>query len=147
MVTTHAQLRLVLVPFWVLLFAASLSAVDQHRLRKVLQHCSDSPNVMKRNGKVIWFSSKQMNNMATNRVTPTFPLMCHCQGTVIVAVIVDSQGKVRCVHNVSGHPFLEGPALSAVTQWTFKPLIKRGDKIWFAGLLAFTFHSSGTVTY
>src|SRR5262252_879963 len=134
MVISHAQLRLVLASSCVLLFAASLLA-GQQPWPKVTEVCGDSSNdLLKRNGKVIWFSPKQMNAMATNRVTPPFPPMCRCQGPVIVAIIVNSDGNVVCAHVVSGHPLMSAASTNAATKWTFKPLVKHGDKVSFAGL-------------
>ena len=85
--------------------------------------------------------------MAIDRSTPPFPPMCRCQGTVIVAVIVNQDGVVTCSHVISGHQLLSAASIQAANKWTFKPLVKRGVKRSFVGLLAFTFHSSGEVTY
>jgi hypothetical protein len=38
-------------------------------------------------------------------------------------------------------------SIQAANKWTFQPLVKRGAKVSFVGLLVFTFHSHGTVTY
>lgn len=85
--------------------------------------------------------------MSINRSTPPFPPMCRCQGTVIVAVIVNRHGDVTCGHVINGHPLLMAASIQAANKWTFKPFVKRGAKVSFVGLLAFTFHSSGEVTY
>ena len=88
-----------------------------------------------------------MNAMAINRVAPPFPRMCRCQGTVFVYVVVNSEGDVVCAQVVSGHPLFRAASINAAKQWSFKPLVRRGERVPFAGLLAFTFDSSGTVTY
>lgn len=51
------------------------------------------------------------------------------QGTVLLDVLVDSQGKVDDVkvHGSSGYQILDKAALKAVKDWTFEPA-QRGDK-------------------
>lgn len=84
---------------------------------------------------------------AINRVAPKFPPSCRCQGTIIVAVLVNPEGKVEKAQTVSGHPLLQATSAKAAKEWLFKPLV-RGDKpIAFVGLLVFTFKSYGEVSF
>jgi TonB family protein len=48
------------------------------------------------------------------------------QGSVIVQVIVDEEGNVRCARVVYGQPMLRRPALDAAKKWKFKPLVIEG---------------------
>ena len=109
--------------------------------------CWDTANLFrKRNGKVAWFSAKEMKAMAINRVLPKYPKACSCSGTVIIAVKVNAEGKVACARKINGHPIFEAALMEAAKQWSFKPLKKDGKPVAFAGLLAFTFKSSGEVS-
>ena len=147
MLASHIHIRFVLASFCVLLFAGSTLMGQQSR-PKVFDDCHDRASLLrKRDGKVVWFTPKEMNAKSISRSTPPFPPMCRCQGTVIVAVIVNTHGDVTCSHVISGHPLLMAASIQAANKWTFKPLIKRGAKVSFVGLLAFSFHSSGEVTY
>jgi TonB-like protein len=147
MVASHAHNKFILASLCVLLFSAS-TFPSQESWPKVFDDCRDRATLMrKRNGKIRWFLPKEMGAMAINRSTPPFPPMCRCQGTVIVAVIVNRDGAVECSHVISGHPLLSAASIQAANKWTFRPLMKRGSKFSFVGLLAFTFHSSGEVTY
>ena len=147
MVAAPAHIKFLLASFCVLLFSVS-TLVGQQSLPKAFDDCLDRATLLrKRNGKVVWFLPRKMNAMAINLATPPFPPMCRCQGTVIVAVIVNPEGAVTCSHVISGHPILMVASIQAANKWTFKPLVKRGVKRSFVGLLAFTFHSSGEVTY
>lgn len=87
-----------------------------------------------------------MKSMSLDRTTPAFPKSCRCQGQIFIAVVVNTEGKVVCTRVISGHPLLASP-IEAVSKWTFKPMTKRGENVSFVGLLAFTFHSDGAVTY
>ena len=108
--------------------------------------CWDTANLLlKRNGKVAWFSAKEMKAMATNRVVPKYPKACSCSGTLIIAVQVNAEGKVECALKISGHPLLGAASMEAAKQWSFKPVKKDGKPVAFVGLLAFTFKSSGEV--
>jgi outer membrane biosynthesis protein TonB len=124
------------------------TSLGQQAWPKGVDACGDTSKLLRKsNGKVVWFSPKQMNAMAINRAAPPFPPMCRCQGAVVVAVVVNLDGNVACSHVISGHPLLTAASIQAANKWTFKPLAKRGAKVSFVGLLMFTFHSDGTVTY
>jgi len=147
MVACRAHLRFVVASLSLLLVTADVSRAQQP-LPKFFERCNDSSRLFRKsNGRVVWFSPKQMNAISIDRVTPPFPGACRCQGQVFVAVIVNREGKVACAHVISGHPLLASPSIQAATKWTFKPMTKRGRNVSFVGLLAFTFNSNGAVTY
>jgi len=147
MIASHARMRFTFASLTLVLLAGSIS-LGQQPWPNGVDSCGDTSNVLRKpNGKALWFSPKQMKAMAINRATPPFPPTCRCQGTVVVAVVVDSDGNVACSRVISGHPLLTPASIQAANQWTFKPLVKRGAKVSFVGLLAFTFHGYGAVTF
>ena len=60
------------------------------------------------------------------------------KGTVLVDVIVDSEGHVFCTKTLVGHPILAKPIQEALRHWTFAPVEVNGKRIGYAGLLQFT---------
>jgi outer membrane biosynthesis protein TonB len=144
---SHTHLRFAVASLSLVLLAAS-TGLGQQPWPKDVEGCGDTSKLLRKpNGKVAWFSPKQMKSMSINRATPVFPKSCRCQGQVFIAVVVDTEGKVVCTHVISGHPLLASPSMEAASKWTFKPMTKRGVNVSFVGLLAITFHSAGAVTY
>jgi hypothetical protein len=67
--------------------------------------------------------------------------MLHINGTVALAISVDSQGNVACVRRVSGHRLIIGVAIDSVRQWKFEPYTSRGVKKAFCGQVALRFQA------
>ena len=65
-----------------------------------------------------------------HRVEPVYPpvaVQAHVTGTVILEAIVDADGRVAEVKVLrSGHRLLDGPAIAAVRQWRYLPLVLNG---------------------
>lgn len=57
------------------------------------------------------------------------------EGTIIVDVIIDAEGKVECLRAMNAHPILQLAAIKAAKQWTFKPIIVNGKAVRYAGHL------------
>jgi outer membrane biosynthesis protein TonB len=53
----------------------------------------------------------------------------HLSGTVVMAVRVDSEGKVLKVTATSGPEPLRDPATEAVRRWTYKPYLLNGKAV------------------
>jgi TonB family protein len=66
---------------------------------------------------------------------PRLPGDLDAQGSVMLQVIVDEEGNVRCVRIVRGHPMLRSAALDAAKKWKFKPLVVEGKAKPYIGLL------------
>jgi protein TonB len=64
------------------------------------------------------------------RVDPVYPSLAQearVQGVVILEARVDVRGRVADVRVLRGHPLLDEPALSAVRQWRYRPLLLNGE--------------------
>ena len=68
--------------------------------------------------------------------------MLHIGGTVVLAISVDAQGNVTCVHMVSGDPLIIGVAIDSVRQWKFEPYTSQGVKKPFCGQVALRFQAN-----
>ncbi len=87
-------------------------------------------------------STKEFVGRAVRRVLPKWPGGCggcRIQGVVILKVLVSEGGEVQCLAVVSGHPFLVMSALDAAKQWRFRPLVRQGRTVPFAGRLGFRY--------
>jgi TonB family protein len=47
---------------------------------------------------------------------------------VMLQVIVDGEGDIRCTRVIRGHPMLRRAALDAAEKWKFKPLVVEGKQ-------------------
>ena len=66
------------------------------------------------------------------KVTPDYPVAAresHIQGTVLVQVEIDTNGDVKDLKLVSGHPMLAPAALEAVKKWKYKPYLLNGQAV------------------
>jgi TonB family protein len=59
-------------------------------------------------------------------VYPPVARAAHMQGTVTLHAIISKEGKMERVEVISGPSLLQGAALEAVKQWTYKPYLLNG---------------------
>src|SRR5262245_27511219 len=67
-----------------------------------------------------------------NQVRPVYPSQAkaaHIVGNVIMSIGVDKNGYVEDVTVVQGHPSLIQPAIDAVRQWRYVPVVLRGETV------------------
>ena len=82
---------------------------------------------------------------AITRVAPNYPEAARkagTQGTVILNVLVDRDGKVADTRIASSVPGLDDAAAAAVRQWRFKPAMERGSPVavWVIVPVKFSLH-------
>jgi protein TonB len=51
------------------------------------------------------------------------------EGTVVVEILIDSQGRVVRARVIQSVPLLDAAALQTVYQWTFQPAVKHGRPV------------------
>jgi protein TonB len=74
---------------------------------------------------------------------PTYPpaaAAANIQGTVVVLVMVGTDGKVKQAKVESGHPMLTNAALTAVRTWTFRPALLNGNPVEAPARVELNFH-------
>ena len=67
-----------------------------------------------------------------NQVQPVYPQEAKdqkIQGTVMLHVIVSTDGSVHQIQVVSGHPMLVQAAIDAVRQWRYQPVLLNGQPV------------------
>ena len=61
------------------------------------------------------------------------------QGTVVVLILVDEEGKVMAAQAESGHPLLQAAAVKSVRGWTFSPMRLDGRPVKVMGTVTVNF--------
>jgi len=67
-----------------------------------------------------------------HRVEPSYPPLARAarvQGEVILTAIIDTNGAIKNLQLVSGHPMLVPAAIAAVQQWRYKPYLLNGQPV------------------
>jgi protein TonB len=64
------------------------------------------------------------------RVEPVYPelaIASRASAVLIIEAQVDTKGLVRTAKVLRGHPLFDAPALEAVKQWRYQPLLLNGQ--------------------
>jgi TonB family protein len=73
----------------------------------------------------------QAANIIT-RVSPEYPSLArqaNIEGTVLFSALIGTDGLVRDLHTISGHPLLVPTAIDAVKKWVYRPTILNGSAV------------------
>jgi TonB family protein len=82
----------------------------------------------------------------SHRADPVYPPIAKAarvQGAVVIAVVIDSSGKVESERVLSGPPMLQQAALDAVMQWLFTPFQENGAATTVGTTLTISFSLPG----
>ncbi|HTW31615.1 MAG TPA: energy transducer TonB [Candidatus Sulfotelmatobacter sp.] len=77
-------------------------------------------------------TSSMLQGSLIRQVQPSYPPMArtaHVQGSVVLAALISSDGTIRNLRLISGHPMLAPAAIDAVSQWRYRPYILNGEAI------------------
>jgi TonB family protein len=83
-----------------------------------------------------------LNGKAISKPQPLFPPIAaaaRAQGTVVVQVTVDEEGRVISARAVSGHPLLQQAAVQAAHQARFSPTRLEGKPVKVNGVITYNF--------
>jgi protein TonB len=86
--------------------------------------------------------STVLNSRALSLPPPIYPIIAkntRTQGTVIVQVMIDEEGKVISAKATSGHPFLVPEAQKAALRARFSPTILGEQKVKVQGVITYNF--------
>ena len=87
-------------------------------------------------------SPKQVNSLL-DKTEPIQAPCCghklHIEGSIVLAIAVDADGRVSCVTTVSGHPLIIGSAIDSVRRWRFRPYAVYGLKKSFCGKVTLSY--------
>ncbi len=81
-------------------------------------------------------------NYATQKSNPVYPTMARSMrltGVVKVDLVIDENGQVAEVQNLSGPAMLQRAATDAVKKWRFKPFTRDGQATKATGFVSFNF--------
>jgi protein TonB len=76
---------------------------------------------------------------------PAYPQLARqlrVQGTVVVDVLVGTDGKVKQLKVVSGHPMLRDAAVAAVRRWIYSPALLNGEPVEASTLVGVIFRAN-----
>jgi Gram-negative bacterial TonB protein C-terminal len=119
-----------------------LAAFGATALAQLGPNCGDEHRDLFRNrsGKVVWFDSGQLRNMAVKRLEPQTPSSLngfHIAGYVSFKILVDQHGEIACIWDQVGNPVFGKAANEALQYWTFKPMVVNGKPVEFVGTVRF----------
>lgn len=83
-----------------------------------------------------------LNGKAVRLVQPPYPAIArsaHASGQVRVQVVIDENGNVISATAVSGHPLLQGAAVSAARSSKFTPTMLSGQPVKVSGVIVYNF--------
>jgi periplasmic protein TonB len=86
--------------------------------------------------------SRVLNSQALSLPPPVYPPIARqtrTQGTVIVQVLIDEDGKVISAKATSGHPFLVPEAQKAAFRARFSPTVLGDQKVKVQGVITYNF--------
>ncbi len=108
---------------------------------------TDQPLYTGKDGKPIWLNTRSLLKRSARCTAPKMPPLARSlrvEVYVLVGILVNDEGRVRCVKRVSGHPLFASAAVEAAKEWTFRPIQSEGRAVWFYGHLRFHF-STGEI--
>jgi TonB family protein len=77
-----------------------------------------------------------------DKVQPQYPPIAraaHASGAVVVLIVINEKGKVIAARSLRGHPLLQGAAVAAAKESTFKPYLLDGVPVKVMGTLLYSF--------
>ena len=96
------------------------------------------------------FSEQIAGAQLTREVRPEYPLIAlqaHITGTVVLSVIIGTDGAVTKVDLVSGPPMLNRSAIEAVRKWRYKPMLVDGKAVEVETTVTVEYSSKGVQRY
>ncbi len=80
-------------------------------------------------GPVMDYDSPPRQIKVTKPQYPQEAFVKKVEGTVVVEILIDSQGRVVRARVIQSVPLLDAAALQCVYQWVFQPAVKRGRPV------------------
>jgi protein TonB len=77
-----------------------------------------------------------------HRVEPIYPALARTariSGTVELTGVIATDGRIRELRVISGHPFLAQAALEAVRHWVYEPTVLNGEAVEVVAPITVTF--------
>ena len=93
----------------------------------------------------VHLSQRTMRSLLKNQVVPDYPKDAKrkgIEGTVVLFLAVDEQGRVSETKVISGHPLLTASALQAAKRLRFRPYYLYDEAVESEGQISYLFTSS-----
>jgi hypothetical protein len=125
----------------VFVIVISLMLLPRHALAQTYDLSAWDCELLKSNPARL--STADVVQRATKKVVPQIPGDASIKDArVTVAIVIDAEGAVRCVHAKQGHPLLIASCIQAAKDWKFKPYRVKGHAKPFVADLVFQFTNS-----
>jgi TonB family protein len=103
--------------------------------------CHSHPQqLLDKQQKPVWLGTKETKQRMLHCEVSRLPGNVDAQGTVLVRILVDPEGKVICATPMNGHPMLKKIAVDTAKKWTFKPFEEHGKAVAVYGLMPVYIH-------
>lgn len=82
--------------------------------------------------KMLRLGGDVMNGKLVSQVMPVYPMLAkqaNISGTVELHAIIGTDGSVKSISYISGHPLLMKSAVDAVRQWRYGPVLLNGEAV------------------
>lgn len=79
-----------------------------------------------------FLTSSLLQGSLIRRVEPVYPPLARAarvQGPVLLEAIIGKDGSMQNLQVISGHPMLVSAAITAVSQWRYRPYVLNGEAI------------------
>lgn len=116
------------------------SALTQDQTAALQLPCEFSGEILRtKRGAVVRYTSAEMKSRAIHKVDVSrLVQQADIKGTVVIDVLVDASGKVRCTKSLGGHPLLRFDVERALSSWVFRPVEIKGHRVAYLGRMEFT---------
>ena len=103
--------------------------------------CSNHPQqLLDKQQKPVWLGTRETKQRMLHCEVPRLPGNVDAQGTVLVRILIDPEGKVICATPMNGHPVMKKIAVDTAKKWTFKPFEEHGKPVAVYGLIPIQLH-------
>lgn len=100
--------------------------------------CGGHPKLLRdENGTPVWIDSDELKKRAIRQVEPKPPFHGNVDATIVVDVLIDTTGTIKCERTTSGHPLLRKISERAAKQWKFRRLLAGSTPVAVYGHLIF----------
>ncbi len=103
-------------------------------------NCGEHPGVLRKQSGIVWFTPKQLEQMAIKRVEPVMPpapVGFRYDGYVTFRILVNREGKIDCIWDGAGNSIFLPTVNEALQQWNFRPMLVNGKPVEFVGVMKF----------
>lgn len=101
---------------------------------------TQAQQLLDKSGKPVRLNSKQTRKRVIHCENPKLLGNFDPEGSYVVEILIDPEGKVECGKAMNGHPMIRKIAEDTARKWTFKPMQAQGKPVAVYGLVVIHVH-------